>query len=131
MTGYEKVHRVLCVFILLAASAATVATLAMPFEDGTKAPLLAWASGLFILTGIIPRKLPEPDQILGLLAPFLGTLTALGTAWYWLNDATGGDVSQSLYLVAVVATLILFYLAMLTWWVWILVTLLRSRAKTP
>lgn len=125
MTGYEKIHRVLCIVMLLAALAVTVATVFSSFEDGIKAPLLALASGLFILTGIIPRKLPERGRILGLAATFLGTLTALGTAWYWLNDATGGDVSPRLYFVAVVAALFLFYFVMLAWWAWILVTILR------
>ena len=45
--------------------------------------------GLFILAGIIPVRLPEPEQILGLVATVLGALAALGTAWYWLSDATG------------------------------------------
>ena len=127
MSGYEKIRLVLCLSIFLAALSVTIATVFSPFGDGIKAPLLALASGLFILTGIIPRKLPERGQILGLAATFLGTLTALGTTWYWLNDATGGDVSPRLYFVAVVATLFLFYFVILTWWAWILVTILRPR----
>ena len=127
MTGYEKVRRVLCLFILLAALAAALATVAAPFEYGIKAPLLALASGLFILAGIIPVRLPEPEQILGLVATALGALAALGTAWYWLSDATGGKVFPSLYLVTVVAALFLFYLVALAWWAWILVTILRAR----
>ena len=129
MIGYKKVRRVLCLFILFAALAAALATVAAPFEYGIKAPLLALASGLFILAGIIPVRLPEPEQILGLVATALGALAALGTAWYWLSDATGGEVFPSLYLVTVVAALFLFYLVVLAWWAWILVTILRARKK--
>ena len=101
MTGYKKVRRALCLFILFAALAAALATVAAPFEYGIKAPLLALASGLFILAGIIPVRLPEPEQILGLVATALGALAAL----------------------------FLFYLVVLACWAWILVTILRSRKK--
>ena len=129
MTGYEKARRVLCLFILFAASAAALATVAAPFEYGIKAPLLALASGLFILAGIIPVRLSEPEQIPGLVATSLGALAAIGAAGYWLYDATGGMVFTSLYLVAVTATLFLFYLVMLAWWAWLLITRIRSRSE--
>lgn len=129
MTGYKKVRRVLCLSILLAALAAALATVAAPFEYGVKAPLLALVSGISILIGIILEKFLEREQTTGFLATLLGALVALGAAWCWLNDATGGIVSASLYLVVVTATLFFFYLVVLTWWAWLLITRIRSHSE--
>lgn len=101
-------------------------TILLPDEHRTKAPILALVSGVLILAGTVPAKLPERDQIPALLGPTAGTAVALVAAGYWLSDATDGMWAQSSsVLSALVVALFLTYIAIIVWAVLLVRTTFR------
>lgn len=116
MAASEKIRLTIGVIMVLALFATLFL---LPVKHGIKAPILALVSGVLILAGTIPAKLPEREQRPVLLGTTAGTIVALAAAGYWLSDATEGDGFQSIYTVALVVALVLFYAAFLVWVVWL------------
>ncbi len=57
------------------------------FDRGVAAPLMAMVGGALFLVGFYPSLRPWINGSIR----FLGALSGMGAAWFWLEDATEGE----------------------------------------
>ena len=94
-----------------------LATLLSEMPHGEKAPVLTMTSAALVLTGLLPARRLERQDLPGMIGGAVGAIIAIVAAFYWLSDATDKPF-QTLAAVLLGATtllIVLLFLAMVIW----------------
>ncbi len=116
-TGNEVLRATIGGLLLLV----TLATLMLNIGHGEKAPVLTMVGGGLVLTGLLPARRPERQDLPAVIGGTVGAVLAILAAFYWLSDAvkdTGGNPFQTLAVVLLGATVLLVFLFFVATIIW-------------